>query len=79
MIRARRLGQPANHHQLPSLYKLQAQWDQDRAAQRFAPFRAEVRARARRDLRTLPWLLPLLAVTVTALACLSRGFWTIGV
>ncbi len=55
----------------PSLYQLQAQWDQDRAADRFRPFLEDVRATARRDLVTLPWALVLLAGAVTGLAAVA--------
>lgn len=60
--------------QRPSLYQLQSQWDQDRAAARFAPFLADIRAAARRDLIALPPLLALLAVAVTGLACIAGSF-----
>lgn len=68
MNRARNLGQR------PSLYQLQSQWDQDRAAAQFAPFLADIRAAARRDLTALPALALLLALAVTGLACIARAF-----
>lgn len=68
MTRAPRFGRQ------PSLYDLQSQWDQDRAAEQFAPILAQIGATARRDLAALPPLLVLLALAATGLAAMAGAF-----
>lgn len=58
----------------PNLHQLQSQWDQDRAAERFAPFRDEIRAAARADLRAASYAVPLLLAALLGITCIAGAF-----
>lgn len=55
----------------PSLYQLQASWDDERARARIAALRASLAPRQARDRRWMPLALVLIAIALTGLAALG--------